>query len=961
MIVNGGDFGVQGVTSQSIASLSMLSGSATIFGNLSAGSLSGSANIGTANSINLSFGSDNSSTTYSGVITGNASLTKVGTGTFTLIGVNTYTGATSVGAGTLQAGAANAFASAGAYTVASGATMDLNGFSQTIGSLAGAGNVSLGAGTLTTGSDGTGTTFSGVMSGAGRLTKTGGGTFTLAGTNTYSGGTTVSAGTLQLSGAGTLGATSGATTVSGGTLDLNGTSQTQNGGVMLTAGTIQNGTLSSSGTFNLQGGTVSAALAGTGEASKSTSGLVTLTGANTYSGSTAVSAGTLLVNGSIASSSGLSVQAGATIGGDGTLPGTVIDGTLSPGNSPGTLTVAGDLTLNAGSTSLFELATPGVVGGTNDLVIVNGSLTLGGSLQTPGPPSGYYRLFDVAGATAGAFASAPAGATVITSVPNQVNLLLSNGGQVVQFWDGANLVGNGTVDGGTGIWNAANTNWTGAPGNANVNLPWISQVGVFTGSAGTVTVDGDISFQGLQFSTTGYTLTGGTLTMTGDPVGNPAASFVNVDGGVTTTIASTLAGTGGLEKLGGGTLTLTGANTYTGGTTIAAGTLQLGNGGTTGSILGDVADNGVLAFNRTDAVQFAGTISGSGAVQQLGAGTLMLSGANTYTGPTAVNGGILSVNGSIASSSLTTVDPGGTLGGNGTVGDTTIAGGTLAPGNSIGTLTVAGDLVFGAGSKYAVDVSPAAADRTNVAGTALLSGGTVVVTYLPGTFVAKDYTILNAAGGFAGTTFAGLDAASLPGLTTRLVYDPTDVHLVTAADETAPAFGALNRNQRAVAGTLLDYFDVNGVLPAEFAALNAEGLTVVSGELAAAGLTAGLDSADQFLKALDGQLETGAGLPVQGGAAAAYATTSTPNAPCSAMCSTRISTPTATPAGPRPATVSKRPLPRSRPMQPSRRPPITCPAIPRRRAAVPSPCTTTPTPPPPPGWNSARGWSMRWH
>ncbi len=179
--------------------------------------------------------------------------------------------------------------------------------------------------------------------------------------------------------------------------------------------------------------------------------------------------------------------------------------------------------------------------------------------------------------------------------------------------------------------------------------------------------------------------------------------------------------------------------------------------------------------------------------------------------------------------------------------------------------------MFGAGSKYAVDVSPAAADRTNVAGTALLSGGTVVVTYLPGTFVAKDYTILNAAGGFAGTTFAGLDAASLPGLTTRLVYDPTDVHLVTAADETAPAFGALNRNQRAVAGTLLDYFDVNGALPAEFAALNAEGLTVVSGELAAAGLTAGLDSADQFLKALDGQLETGAGLPVQGGAAAAYA------------------------------------------------------------------------------------------
>ncbi len=400
----------------------------------------------------------------------------------------------------------------------------------------------------------------------------------------------------------------------------------------------------------------------------------------------------------------------------------------------------------------------------------------------------------------------------------------------------------------------------------------ISGTGTLTKQgAGTLTLTGDNSYAGVTTISAGVLQLGNggtTGSISGNIVDNGGLIF-NRSNAVT--YGGTISGLGSLTKTGGSSLILTGANTYTGGTMIAAGTLQLGNGGTTGSILGDVADNGVLAFNRTDAVQFDGTISGSGAVQQLGPGTLMLSGANTYTGPTAVNGGILSVNGSIASSSLTTVDPGGTLGGNGTVGDTTIAGGTLAPGNSIGTLTVAGDLVFGAGSKYAVDVSPAAADRTNVAGTALLSGGTVVVTYLPGTFVAKDYTILNAAGGFAGTTFAGLDAASLPGLTTRLVYDPTDVHLVTAADETAPAFGALNRNQRAVAGTLLDYFDVNGVLPAEFAALNAEGLTVVSGELAAAGLTAGLDSADQFLKALDGQLETGAGLPVQGGAAAAYA------------------------------------------------------------------------------------------
>ena len=67
-------------------------------------------------------------------------------------------------------------------------------------------------------------------------------------------------------------------------------------------------------------------------------------------------------------------------------------------------------------------------------------------------------------------------------------------------------------------------------------------------------------------------------------------------------------------QAGTGTLTLTGANTYTGGTTITAGTLQLGNGGTTGSITGNVVNNGALVFNRSDTLTFAGVISGTGAL-----------------------------------------------------------------------------------------------------------------------------------------------------------------------------------------------------------------------------------------------------------------------------------------------------------------------------------------------------------
>ena len=113
-----------------------------------------------------------------------------------LSGTSSYTGATNINAGTLQAGAVNAFSPSSAFTVAIGAVLDLNSFSQSIGSLAGAGNVTLGSATLTAGGDNTSTTFSGVMSGSGGFAKVGTGTFVLSGANIYTGGTTLSAGTL---------------------------------------------------------------------------------------------------------------------------------------------------------------------------------------------------------------------------------------------------------------------------------------------------------------------------------------------------------------------------------------------------------------------------------------------------------------------------------------------------------------------------------------------------------------------------------------------------------------------------------------------------------------------------------------------------------------------------------------------------------------------------------------------
>jgi autotransporter-associated beta strand protein len=108
-----------------------------------------------------------------------------------------------------------------------------------------------------------------------------------------------------------------------------------------------------------------------------------------------------------------------------------------------------------------------------------------------------------------------------------------------------------------------------------------------------------------------------------------------------TPFAGVISGTGSVQQNGTGITVLTGNSTYTGGTTINAGTLQLGNGGTTGNIVGNVIDKGILTFDRSDVLTFGGTISGTGSVQQNGTGTTILIGNNTYTGVTTISAGTL--------------------------------------------------------------------------------------------------------------------------------------------------------------------------------------------------------------------------------------------------------------------------------------------------------------------------------
>src|SRR5262249_6993156 len=134
----------------------------------------------------------------------------------------------------------------------------------------------------------------------------------------------------------------------------------------------------------------------------------------------------------------------------------------------------------------------------------------------------------------------------------------------------------------------------------------------------------------------GTTITGGTVqigsgctagSLTGDVVDNGTLAFERSDN---TTFSGVVSSHGSLTMLGAGIVTFTGANTYTGGTTIGAGTLQIGNGGASGTLAGGVNDNGTLAFNRSDTFNFAGAISGSGSVAQNGGGVLTLTGNNTY-------------------------------------------------------------------------------------------------------------------------------------------------------------------------------------------------------------------------------------------------------------------------------------------------------------------------------------------
>ncbi len=371
-------------------------------------------------------------------------------------------------------------------------------------------------------------TITGVISDAtppaplGEVSMQGQGTLRLEGANTYGGGTSVLSGTLQISGSGTLGASSGSTTVSGGTLDLGGTNQTQNGGLTLTSGGVQNGTLTSSGTFALQSGQMGANLTGTGGLTKTGAGavnLVNLAGANTYTGATTVNGGTLDAFGtnSFSAASPTTVNAGGTLelgGGYQTINTVKLSGgTLAEGWLTGAMTsTGGSIIYINGSATLTTTAGTTVLGEPGSGY--TGATTVSGGILTASAANGFSRYSATtiaAGGTVdlGGFAQAIAMVNLSGGTLQNGPLtgaVTSTGGGMIGVSGPASLLTT------AGVTALSGSNSYSGPTTVSGGVLTASTANAFSpGSVTTINAEGTLDLGGLPQAINTVNLAGGTI------------------------------------------------------------------------------------------------------------------------------------------------------------------------------------------------------------------------------------------------------------------------------------------------------------------------------------------------------------------------------------------------------------------------------------------------------------------
>jgi fibronectin-binding autotransporter adhesin len=553
-------------------------------------------------------------TTFSGVIqdptsvSGAGLLTKSGAGTVVLSGLNTYAGGTSIDAGTLSISqSANLGSNSGGLTLNAGTLEITSGFSTNR-----AFTLTNSASTFQIDPSQTFTITSGIT-GSGTLNKTGTGTMVLGGSNSYSGGTNLSAGILQLAASERL-LDSGNLTVSGGVFDLQGFNETLNVIALTTGSIIGSGTLTASD-YQFQSGTVSARLAGTAGITKSTSGTVILSGANSFTGLTNITAGLLQVNTNDAL-------------------GTVASGT--------TVSSGAALKLNSVNYSTAETLT------------LNGSgISNGGALTNTGT-STYAGLIDIA---TNASISAGGGTLNLTGgiQKNGTTLTFLGGGTVnvtTNGISGSSPNSDVVIDGTTVILGAASS-YNGATRVQNggtLKLAGNNRLPSTPLTALTLNTNGVFDLGG--FSDSVASLSGDSSgKVRNSSVGGTSLLTVNSGIGISSTFAGTVEGTNGgtqgnvaLRKTGAGTLILTGATTFSGATTVNAGTLVAA--ATAGSALASTSSitinsTGILLLGNNNQINNAATMTLSGgtfakgnfsegSASSLGMGALILAASDSH-------------------------------------------------------------------------------------------------------------------------------------------------------------------------------------------------------------------------------------------------------------------------------------------------------------------------------------------